>query len=128
MIFAIMAFGCTVIASADEVKSDAPQKEMRVDDARQVHVRSLAASCAACHGHSSTGANHIVSLNGLSAADIAEKLQDFKDGKRIATVMHQHAKGLDSQEILDLAAYFSVQTPLKSITLPSQKLLANHAN
>ena len=35
--------------------------------------------------------------------------QEFKAGKRQATVMHQHAKGYTDQEIEVLAEYFSRQ-------------------
>ena len=98
------------------------------------HIRSLAASCAACHGTqgnavSVTGAaESIPALAGVAKADIIAKLQAFKSGERSATVMHHHAKGLTADEITALAEYFSMQTPRNPVTLKSQKLRADHAN
>ncbi len=98
-----------------------------------VHIRSLAASCAACHG---TNGNHAgsrlsegpVTLAGIAKADFLSKMLAFKFGERAVTVMHHHAKGLTSQEIVNLAEYFSAQVARPPISLPSQKLLADHAN
>ena len=36
-------------------------------------------------------------------------MQEFKSGKRPATVMHQHAKGYTDQQIELMADYFSKQ-------------------
>lgn len=100
----------------------------------QVHIRSLAASCAACHGtqgntaSTGSGAVSTPTLAGASKADIIAKLQAFKSGERAATVMHRHAKGLTADEITALAEYFSMQVPHTSVTLKSQKLRADHAN
>jgi cytochrome c553 len=52
----------------------------------------------------------------------------FKSGERAATVMHHHARGLNSHEIANLAEYFSAQVSRPPVSLPSQKLLADHAN
>jgi cytochrome c553 len=98
-----------------------------------VHIRSLAASCAACHGTqgnavSIKNADSTPALAGVSKADIVGKLQTFKSGERSATVMHRHAKGLTADEITALAEYFSMQVPHNPITLKSQKLRADHAN
>ena len=100
----------------------------------QVHIRSLAASCAACHG---TQGNPVPSnqkidttpaLAGADKSDIIAKLQAFKSGERAATVMHRHAKGLTSEEIAALAEYFSSQMPRASATLKPQRLREDHAN
>jgi len=100
---------------------------------QDVHIRSLAASCAACHGTqgnavSINNADSTPALAGVSKADIVGKLQAFKSGERSATVMHRHAKGLTADEITALAEYFSIQVPHNPITLKSQKLRADHAN
>ena len=102
--------------------------------AYDVHIRSLAASCAACHGtqgnavliHNSS--DSIPALAGISKADTVTKLQAFKSGERSATVMHRHAKGLTADEITALAEYFSMQVPHSPINLKPQKLRADHAN
>jgi sulfide dehydrogenase cytochrome subunit len=99
-----------------------------------VHIRSLAASCAACHGtqgNAVPGDKNTVStpaLAGASRIDIISKLQAFKSGERSATVMHRHAKGLTADEISALADYFSMQVPHRSATLKPQPLRVDHAN
>lgn len=102
--------------------------------ALNIHIRSLAASCAACHGTegnavpSGNSQETTSSLAGVDKNDIIQKLQVFKSGERSATVMHRHAKGLSSEEITALAEYFSKQQPRPSIPLQPQKLRADHAN
>lgn len=72
-------------------------------------ARSLAASCANCHGTNGRSAGGIPSLAGQSRNSIASAMRDYRDGKRPATVMHQLAKGYTEQQIDMLAAYFAVQ-------------------
>jgi cytochrome c553 len=99
-----------------------------------VHIRSLAASCAACHGTqgNAVSVSNITdstpALAGVSKVDIISKLQTFKSGERFATVMHRHAKGLTADELTALAEYFSMQVPHNPVTLKPQKLRADHAN
>lgn len=99
-----------------------------------VHIRSLAASCAACHGTQGNavpadiGQESTSALAGVNKTDIIQKLQAFKSGERTATVMHRHAKGLTPDEITGLAEYFSMQQPKQAIPLQPQKLRTDHAN
>lgn len=110
-------------ALADEAKTEVQQA------INPVHIRNLAASCVVCHGVSNNAEAHkIPFLAGMRAAEFSEKLRAFKSGERTATVMHQHAKGLKSQEITDLATFFSAQSPRPVTFLPTQKLLENHVN
>jgi len=105
-------------------------------EANNVHIRSLAASCAACHGtlgntvksNSSEAAGNIPTLAGAKKDDIIAKLQAFKSGARTATVMHRHARGLTADEITALAQYFSAQVAHAPVPLTSQKLRVDHAN
>jgi cytochrome c553 len=126
-----------MIASAVIIGLFSPMIVSAADSAAaayDVHIRSLAASCAACHGTQGNAvliSNNIDStpaLAGVGKADIIGKLQAFKSGERSATVMHRHAKGLTPDEITALAEYFSMQVPHTPVTLKSQKLLADHAN
>jgi cytochrome c553 len=125
-----------MIASAVIIGLFSPMIVSAADSAAayHVHIRSLAASCAACHGTQGNAvliSNNIDStpaLAGVGKADIIGKLQAFKSGERSATVMHRHAKGLTPDEITALAEYFSMQVPHTPITLKSQKLRADHAN
>ena len=95
---------------------------------RQLHTRSLAASCAACHGTNGNSVGDTAKLAGKDKADFVTKMLAFKSGERTATVMHRHAKGLNSQEIADLAEFFSTQTPHQSASLVPQKLSATATN
>lgn len=92
------------------------------------HIRVLAASCAACHGTNGNGVDKAKLLAGIENTDFLKKILAFKSGEREATVMHRHAKGLNTQEIEGLATYFSAQTPRQPSALPSQALNKNHAN
>ena len=70
--------------------------------------RSLAATCAACHGPDGRSATkEVVSLAGLPKEHIASQMRAFRDGTRPATVMHQIAKGYNDQQIDLMADYFS---------------------
>lgn len=108
-----------------------------------LHVRTLAASCAACHGTdgNSVGSSikshdfstqndldHIASLAAMDKTDFISTMQAFKTGQRPATVMHHHAKGLTSQEIEALAEYFSRIPARQTAVLLSQPLLKDHGH
>jgi sulfide dehydrogenase cytochrome subunit len=99
---------------------------------RQLHIRSLAASCAACHSKQESNAAIINALYrplaGMDKAYFLSQMQAFKTGERASTIMHRHAKGLNPQEIADLADYFSVQKLGKAHALPQQPLLKTHPN
>jgi len=72
-------------------------------------ARSLAASCAACHGTNGRAApgSTVPGLAGRSRDDIVQVMAQFKAGQRPATVMHQIAKGYTEAEIAAMAEYFS---------------------
>lgn len=101
-------------------------------DVQNIHIRQLAASCAACHGtqgnsvaaNSADDANAV--LAGISTTEFTEKMLGFRDGSRKATVMHHHAKGLTMDEINQLADYFSKQKPVAKFPIKSQTLKVDH--
>jgi cytochrome c553 len=76
---------------------------------QSLHLRSLAATCANCHGTEGAAVDTPGSfpLRGMSKADIVTQLTAFRDGKRAATVMHQLSKGYTPEQIDQLAAYFA---------------------
>jgi cytochrome subunit of sulfide dehydrogenase len=81
--------------------------------ATELRERTLAASCAQCHGTDGrppAGAA-LPALAGLPAAYLTEQMQAFKAGSRPGTVMPQLAKGYTDAQIAQLAAYFS-RTPV----------------
>ena len=71
-------------------------------------ARSLAATCANCHGTGGRSVStEVASLAGLPKDDIAAKLKGFRDGTRPATVMQQLVRGYTDQQIGLIAEYFS---------------------
>lgn len=72
-------------------------------------MRSMAATCAACHGTNGRAQPGQVSLAGVSQALLHRKLLDFKSGARPGTLMPQIAKGYSDAQLAALATYFSVQ-------------------
>lgn len=78
--------------------------------AQDVQGRNLAAGCAICHGTEGRPVSgDMVPLAGLPREYIVRQLQDFRDGKRPGTVMHQLAKGYTDPQINALAAWFAAQ-------------------
>ncbi len=131
-------------AIAAELVSAKPQVSFKPQIS--AHIRTLAASCASCHG---TNGNSVLSksidsnsiaiynaisnspdllhnLAGIDPSYFASQMLAFKSGARKATVMHHHAKGLNDDEINLLAVYFSQQKQGLSISPKSQLLKADH--
>ena len=72
--------------------------------------RNLAAPCAICHGTEGRPVvSDVVPLAGLPRDYIVRQMQDFKTGKRPATVMHQITKGYTDTQINALAAWYAAQ-------------------
>ncbi|HEX4885483.1 MAG TPA: c-type cytochrome [Casimicrobiaceae bacterium] len=73
--------------------------------------RSLAATCSNCHGTGGKAApgSAVPGLAGRSAEDIVRLMQEFRDGKRQATIMHQLAKGYTPEQVDAIAAFFAAQ-------------------
>ncbi len=74
--------------------------------------KAKSATCAGCHG---ADGNSMVptfpSLAGQHPAYIVKQLSNFKAGERNDPVMSPMAMPLSEQDMQDLAAYFSAQTP-----------------
>ncbi len=77
--------------------------------AQELHLRSLAATCANCHGTEGKAVpgTAMPSLAQMPREYLVAQMQAFRDGKRPATVMHQLAKGYSNQQIDALAGYFA---------------------
>ena len=73
------------------------------------YARNLAASCANCHGTDGKSAGVMPPLAGLDKNYIILQMQDFKHGKRPATIMHQLVKGYSDEQIELMAEYFAAQ-------------------
>jgi cytochrome c553 len=71
-----------------------------------------AAVCTACHGVNGNSVNpEWPSLAGQNAAYIAEQIRLFKANKRLNPNMNPQAAAIADEDIDDIAAYFSTQTP-----------------
>jgi cytochrome c553 len=77
-----------------------------------LELRSLAATCAACHGtdgHAAPGSG-LRSLAPLSPALLTERMRAFREDKALtSSVMAQIARGYDDQQVQRLAGYFAAQ-------------------
>ena len=76
-----------------------------------LYVRSLAATCAACHGTDGKGAptSSVPPIAGMPGDYLATQLKAFKSGARPATIMHQLSKGYSDAQIEQMAAFFAAQ-------------------
>jgi len=76
-----------------------------------LYTRSLAATCANCHGTDGRAVqgSQVTSLAGLDKGYIVAQMNAFKTGARPATVMHQISKGFNEAQIESLAGYFAAQ-------------------
>ena len=90
--FALAAAGANAQAGADALRA-----------------RSLAATCAACHGTDgrATSEAALPGLAGVPAPYLVEQMKAFKSGARTGTLMPQLAKGYSDAQIEQLAAWFA---------------------
>src|SRR5438128_6170475 len=99
MIVRAAAFALAVSAVTAAFAQDATQ------------IRLLASNCANCHGTDGRSQGGMPGLIGEPKAKLVELLQDFKTGRKPATIMHQISKGYTDAEIDALATYFSALKP-----------------
>jgi sulfide dehydrogenase cytochrome subunit len=119
LLSAILLSNASLALAAEVVSSTASHSDTP-------HIRTLAASCAACHGTNGNALQGNAVLAGMDGGKFIESMLAFKDGSRPATVMHRHAKGLHVDEINLLADYFSTQKRVPSQAPPTQTLGASH--
>lgn len=76
-----------------------------------LYVRSLAATCANCHGTDGRGAtgSTLPAIAGMPRDYLVTQLKAFKAGTRPATIMHQLSKGYSDAQIEQIAGYFAAQ-------------------
>ncbi|MBA3695483.1 MAG: c-type cytochrome [Methylotenera sp.] len=109
-----------MIIWADETKQTA--------ESSNLHIKSLAASCAACHGTNGNSAGRTPSISSIYKPTFVAQMLAYRSGERPATVMQRHAKGLTVQEIEGLAEYFSKQARQQVKVIPSQNLSQDFPN
>ena len=72
--------------------------------------RALAATCFTCHGTEGRSVGGVPpSLAGMNRDTMVQQLRDFRDGKRPATIMHQHAKGYTDAQLERYARHIVLQ-------------------
>ena len=72
-------------------------------------ARSLAATCANCHGTNGVSVGEVASLASRPKDETVRKMQDFKAGRVPGTIMPQLAKGYTDEQIDLIAAWFAAQ-------------------
>ena len=84
------------------------------------YARSLAATCFTCHGTEGRSVDSVPpSLAGQKRDSLLKQLQEFRDGKRPATIMHQHAKGYTDEQLALISGYFAAVTPGRAAAAPA---------
>jgi cytochrome c553 len=79
-----------------------------------------AATCIACHGLNGNSVNpEWPVLAGQNANYLSDQITRFRDGKRTNVLMQPMVAPLTNQDIADLAAYYSQQTPTGNEADPS---------
>ena len=73
------------------------------------NARSLAATCANCHGTGGVSVGDLPSLAGKPREEMVRAMQEFKSGARPATIMNQLAKGYTDEQVEALAGWFAAQ-------------------
>lgn len=76
-------------------------------NAQTLQVKQWAASCSACHGTDGYSEGGMASLAGQTKAELVQKMNEYKAGKRVASIMHQLSKGYTDEQIEQISAYFA---------------------
>jgi len=73
--------------------------------------RSLAATCANCHGPNGQAVGDMKPLAGMPADKLLAMLADYRSGAMPATIMHQIVKGYTEPQLQAIATYLAAQKP-----------------
>lgn len=76
-------------------------------------ARSIAATCANCHGTNGVSQGGIASLAGMPKEDLMRAMHEFKAGTKPGTIMPQLAKGYTDAQIELAAGWFAEQKAAK---------------
>lgn len=84
------------------------------------YARSLAATCFTCHGTDGRSVEGIPpSLAGQNRDYLLQQMREFRNGKRPATIMHQHALGYTDEQLALIAGYFAGVAPGRAVAAPA---------
>jgi cytochrome c553 len=93
---------------AAAVFASSARGETIAGDAVRGNIRSKAEQCQECHGEAGISTSeHYPKLAGQFSAYLRKQLNDFQSGARKSEIMTAMASGLSSQDIADIAAFFS---------------------
>lgn len=67
----------------------------------------IAQACAGCHGQSGAGMGAIPDIAGYDRDAFIQVWEEFRAGKRFATIMTRIAPGYTDEEVATLADYFA---------------------
>ena len=86
------------------------------------YARNLAATCFTCHGTDGRSVDSVPpSLAGQNRDYLLKQMQEFRDGKRPATIMHQHVKGYTDAQLVLISGYFASVTPGRATPAPAAR-------
>ena len=70
--------------------------------------KEKAVACAGCHGVNGISRNPVwPNLAGQKAGYLSLQMKNFRDGKRVNSIMNTISKSLTDEDINNLAAYYS---------------------
>lgn len=97
------------IAAAVAAAAAAATATAQPQEPSALYLRSLAATCANCHGTEgrSVPGSTVPTIAGMPREYLATQLQAFKAGTRPSTIMTQLAKGYTDAQLEQLATYFA---------------------
>jgi len=103
-IFAALA----LLIAAGAARAQAPAAADTAS-ASALRARNWAAACAGCHGPAgrAPAGSPVPALAGRGQSELVGLMQDFKQGRREATVMQQIARGYSDAQIEAIAGWFA---------------------
>lgn len=75
--------------------------------AADVHTRTIASTCMACHGPAGKSLGATPGLAGIEKNYFVQVMKGFKSGARQGTIMKKHAAGYTDAEYEAMGEYFA---------------------
>lgn len=99
-----------------------PLPVLAAEAANPTYARSLAATCFTCHGTDGRSVDGVPpSLAGQNRDYLLQQMREFRNGKRPATIMHQHALGYTDEQLALIAGYFAGIAPGPAARAPAAR-------